>query len=111
MMKSKAEQTRKEASALDRELMSLDLRQDKWVKVSQAIGFGVAIAVFVVMASQPDSGFKYEAVLLALVLSVVSSTFAWMGLAMLGKFLKRAQYADWAQRAERVVREYSQAAS
>src|SRR5579862_4308704 len=110
-LKSQAEAVRNEARALDAELIRLDLRQDKWVKVSKVVSAGVAIVAFAVMAAQPDSWFKYESVLLGLVLSLVSFPLLWMGLANLGKFTSRAQYANWAQRAERVVREHSQGAS
>jgi hypothetical protein len=87
----------------------LDKRQENWVKAGKIVGGAVALVVFFVMDSQDLNGFPYEPLILGLILSIVAFAGAVIGTALLGKALMRPQVDDWAQRADRVLREHDKA--
>jgi hypothetical protein len=93
------------------ELLKIDQRQEKWTKASKFASIAAALVAFFVEDFQDLRTFPYEPLILGFVLSQIAFFGIMLGANALGRSFMRPQVEDWAERADRVVRECGKAAS
>ena len=102
-IKTKAKDHR--AATLFLEMNELSKRSNKWGRAGRIIGAISGLAAFFGVESLHFTGFPNEAAVLGFVAAVMLFVASTLGFMLLGKLAMRAQIADWARRADALLRE------